>query len=93
MNFVTFDMYFIKRINIITTIVHISQEILIKECFLICANRLQVTSIYRFSPFFNRSAAFLLPAYVGRISLPNSSITAKSSEYFPGEFWLGATED
>ena len=58
-----------------------------------CANRLQVTSIYRFSPFFNRSAAFLLPAYVGRISLPNSSITAKSSEYFPGEFWLGATED
>lgn len=58
-----------------------------------CVSRLQVTSIYRFSPFFNRSAAFLLPAYVGRISLPNSSITAKSSEYFPGEFWLGATED
>ena len=38
-------------------------------------------------PFFSRSAAFLLPAYVGRISFPNSSMTAKSSEYLPGEFW------
>lgn len=39
MNFVTFDMYFIKRINIITTIVRISQEILIKECFVQIACR------------------------------------------------------
>lgn len=39
MNFVTFDMYFIKRINIITPIVHISQEILIKECFVQIACR------------------------------------------------------
>lgn len=45
-----------------------------------------------FLPFFNRSAAFLLPAYVGRISFPNSSITAKSSEYLPGEFWLDPEE-
>jgi len=43
-------------------------------------------------PFFNRSAAFLLPAYVGRISFPNSSMTAKSSEYLPGEFWLDPDE-
>jgi len=43
-------------------------------------------------PFFNRSAAFLLPAYVGRISFPNSSMTAKSSEYLPGEFWLDPEE-
>ena len=43
-------------------------------------------------PFFNRSAAFLLPAYVGRISFPNSSMTAKSSEYLPGEFWLDPVE-
>ena len=33
MNFVTFDIYFIKWIKIIITIVHTSHEILIKECF------------------------------------------------------------
>ena len=91
MNFVTFDMYFIKRINIITTIVHISQEILIKECFVQIACRWRRSTVSHLSLTAPRH--FLLPAYVGRISLPNSSITAKSSEYFPGEFWLGATED
>lgn len=49
MNFVTFDMYFIKRINIITTIVHISQEILIKECFVQIACRWRRSTVSHLS--------------------------------------------
>ena len=39
------------------------------------------------TPFLSLSAAFRLPAYVGRMSFPNSSITASSSPYFPAECW------
>lgn len=49
MNFETFDKYFIKRINIITTIVHISQEILIKECFVQIACRWRRSTVSHLS--------------------------------------------
>jgi len=43
-------------------------------------------------PLLSRSAELLDPEYVGRMSLPNSSITCKSCAYFDVEFadcWTG----
>lgn len=40
-----------------------------------------------FLPRFSRSIALLLPAYVGRISLPISSITESKSVYVLWEPW------